>query len=661
MSGLVRLSLRKDILPKGARAEVVFAAAVVAMVLAMILPLPVWLLDGLLAVNISSAALLMVLVVQVQGTVGLSTFPTLLLMSTLMRLALEVATTRLILLEANAGHIIDAFAEVVVGGNLVVGFVVFAILTLVQFLVITKGAERVAEVSARFSLDAMPGKQMAIDMELRSNAITSDQARAQRALLAQESQFFGAMDGAMKFVKGDAIAGIVIMVVNLLGGLGIGILQRGLPAGEAMRIYSLLTIGDGLVAQVPALLNALTAGLLVTKSGGADAGSIGGKLTQQILAYPKAWMTCGLLVIAFGLVPGMPLAVFATLGALAMVLGTRLLRRQIAGEQPMAPRDLVVNLREFEFVSPLSLRVASRAEVQVWQAQLLNQARTVRNDIVGQLGMMLPELDLEPATGGTVDVQLCQYDVALWGTAIPAPGDDQEAWWAAFKESVRQALLKAAPRAFNVQDAQKLLDWLAASNATLQKELDRVVPLGRFCEIMQRLISEQVSTRHLKLIVQALIEAGQRERDPEILAEHVRMALNREICSAYADDGLLHAFVLSPDLENVVRDSVRQTTQGSLMVFPPEHADPLLDYLEGRLKTCGHRTPVVVCSQDVRPFVRRLLAQRFFSLPVLSMAEASTGFRLDVLGVLELDSGLQDLAPPDTHESDVDLYKKDFR
>jgi type III secretion protein V len=634
-------SLLRSLAPKGGRAEIAAAGVVIAIVIAMILPLPVWLLDGMLAVNICSSALLIVLVIQVKDTVSLSTFPTLLLITTLMRLSLEIASTRLILLEGYAGHIIEAFGDVVVGGNIVVGFVVFLILTLVQFMVITKGAERVAEVGARFTLDAMPGKQMAIDMELRANSLTAEQARAQRALLAQESQFFGAMDGAMKFVKGDAIAGIIILLINLVGGLSIGMLQRGMSASEAIRVYSLLTIGDGLVAQVPALLTSLTAGLLVTRvgSGGTEAQNIGKNLAEQLMAQPKAWVTASGVMLVFGFIPGMPVAVFALIAAGSLGFGLHTIRKKLdeARKAREASAGMVEDVRSFALVAPMSLSVSNRAQAHADKLKFINGARNARNNLVVEYGMMLPSLDLEfvePEDG--MDFVLAQYDVPMLRLRLPDEAQIPPAWWQDFTQQMKVAFLKAAPRAFGVQEAQKLVDYIAEKFPQLHKELEKTVPLSRFAEVIQKLVAEQVNIRNLKLIAESLVEFGQRERDPAMLTEQVRSALSREICSAYATNGVLSAFMLEVELENAIRDSVRQTSHGSLLVFEAEAAEPILDHFERLLEQTPVAKPVILCTQDVRPYVRRIFADRFYLVPVLTLAEASSGFKFDVLGVLEM-------------------------
>ncbi|MGB4876415.1 MAG: flagellar biosynthesis protein FlhA, partial [Candidatus Competibacter sp.] len=303
------------------RTDVMLAVLLVGIIFMMILPLPTHLVDVLIAVSMSSGVILLMISVYISSPLAFSAFPSVLLLSTLYRLALSISTTRLILLQADAGQIVDTFGNFVVGGNLIVGLVVFLIITIVQFLVITKGSERVAEVSARFSLDAMPGKQMSIDSDMRAGVIDMDEARRRRGLVEQESQMFGSMDGAMKFVKGDAIAGLIIIVVNILGGVTIGVLQRGMSAADALHRYAILTIGDGLIAQIPALLISITAGIIVTRVSTEESTNLGADIGGQILAQPKALLIGAALLGAFALIPGFPSATFIALGLLVGGIG----------------------------------------------------------------------------------------------------------------------------------------------------------------------------------------------------------------------------------------------------------------------------------------------------------------------------------------------------
>jgi type III secretion protein V len=327
------------------RAEVLGAVVVMAIVFIFIVPLPTWLVDILIALNICISCLLIVLALYLPGPLAFSSFPSILLLTTMFRLALSIATTRLILLEQDAGDIVEAFGNFVVGGNLAVGLVIFMILTLVNFLVITKGSERVAEVAARFSLDAMPGKQMSIDSDLRAGLIDGGQARDKREQLGRESQLFGAMDGAMKFVKGDAIAGLVIVVINLLGGFSTGMFQHGMSAGDSMALYSVLTIGDGLIAQIPALLISLTAGMIITRAapdGRKGANNMGAEIARQMTSEPKSWMIASVGMLAFAALPGMPTLVFILISMMTGSLGYYLARQRQREEEPQAEATDVV-------------------------------------------------------------------------------------------------------------------------------------------------------------------------------------------------------------------------------------------------------------------------------------------------------------------------------
>ncbi|MBV6322484.1 type III secretion system export apparatus subunit SctV [Duganella violaceipulchra] len=674
-----------ELVPKGGRADVAAAAIVVAIVLAMLLPLPPWLLDILIAINMCVACLMVVLVVQVKDSVSLSTFPALLLITTLFRVALSVASTRLILLEAEAGHIIEAFGEVVVGGNLVVGLVVFLILTVVQFLVITKGSERVAEVGARFTLDAMPGKQLAIDMEFKGGSMTADEARQKRALLGQESQFFGAMDGAMKFVKGDAIAGIVIMLTNMIGGLAIGMLQRDMPGAEAMRVYSVLTIGDGLVAQVPALLMSLTAGLLVTRvAGGEDGGrNVGKEVASQLAAHPKAWVTASVAMLVFGLLPGMPTVVFAALagGALALGLGIIHRRQKNTADAAAGLAAEVPELREFEVVRHFLVRIAPHVDAERGQ-QIINLARLARNELVSQYGMVTPPVHAD--TGAPVadaDFEFCHDEVRVfsarlhedlltalcqprqvealdlahglaeevaewdgrvraWLTleqaeALALPAAAVQTYWAYLHSLFRSAIVKAGPRYFGIEQAQKLSRWIASRTPDLAKELERSVPLARLADVMQRLLGEQVSVRNVDAITETLVEWGPRERDPAVLYECVRAALAREICDAHASGKQLSALMLDAELEAALRSAVRQTAYGDWLALDVRASEALVDEFAAALTAAATLpSPILLCPPDLRPHARHLLRERFNELPVLSTAEVPPDYRIKVLSVV---------------------------
>lgn len=679
-------ALAQQIAPRGERAEIVVTALVVAVVFAMLLPVPTWLLDLLIAINLCVSAFLIVLVMQVKQTTGLSAFPSLFLVTTLFRVALSVASTRQILLNAEAGHIIAAFGEIVVGGNLVVGLVVFLVLTVVQFIVITKGSERVAEVSARFSLDAMPGRQMAIDMERKAGGITQEEAKGQRDALTEESQFFGAMDGTMKFAKGDAIVGIVIVLVNLLGGLSVGVLQRGLPASEALHVYAILTIGDGLVAQIPALLMSMTAGLLVTRVSKPTGGrAIGNELAAQMLHQPKAWVTASGAMLAFGLLPGMPLLVFAGLATGAATVGLTIMHRELkAGRDETQRREAVVEaLRDFDLVRPFSLRVSRHVDAERAQ-RAINLCRHVRNRLVRRLALVTPQIEVDTEVDlDHADLEFCHGEVpvfSLWlredlrtctwtrgdpddlglpaeqvesrgGLACaprvwlpeaqalaldPAPIDLRDCW-DRLDELCEETLLRVGPLYFGMEETQKIAAWCGRKTPEVAKELERAVPLSRMAEVLRRLLMENVGIRNVPIILNALIDWGPRERDPSVLTECVRAALQREICDAHAERKELRALMFDSELEAQIRAAIRQTAYGDFLALDADLTDAILDETASAyLAACANGRLVMICAQDVRPHIRKLLADRIPPLGVIGMSELPPDFRVNVRAVISV-------------------------
>nr|WP_269113194.1 type III secretion system export apparatus subunit SctV [Burkholderia territorii] len=672
----------------------VMAAIVIAVVITLILPLPTVLLDVLIATNISVSAFLTVFALQLRDVLQLTTFPSLLLLTTLFRLSLSVASTRLILLDAHAGHIIEAFGKVTVGGNVVVGLVVFLILTIVQFLVITKGSERVAEVGARFTLDGMPGKQMAIDMELRGNFITAEQARTRRAKVIQESQFFGAMDGAMKFVKGDALAGIIIMMTNMIGGLSIGVLQHAMSAGDALHLYTILTVGDGLVAQIPALLTSLTAGLIVTRvSNTSEAGplNIGREIMSQILNTPRAWITAGGAMCVFGMIPGMPLAIFAALAAGATGTGVYRIwksRKQIS-DSAKQEKAVVGNRRDFDIVQHYVVQFGTHVNSVAASREILNVIRAVRNNLVAKYGMFLPTIEFDDA------IPLSPFDFQFSIDEIPVfkmtfdtgkfaiEGDkgllnqyevadaieerlefsDRHIYWVnvADKERLERGGVRCIPygvvltrrleaifhrtgyRYVGIEEAQKIAKWVGVKFPELAKEMERTIPPSKLAEVLQRLIAERVSIRNVRVIVETLVEWTQRERDITILAECVRCALRRQICDEFGYLQTLNVLLVEPEMENRIRDSIRQTSYGNFVTLEQESIDLLNNSMRALLVQLSDvQKLTILTTQDVRPHLRKIFEEQFFDIPVISFNEITPDYSVRTLGVI---GGLLDGAP----------------
>ena len=618
-------------------ADLALAGLVVSIVGMMIVPLPTPLLDLLISVNIAAAVTLLLVAIYVTDALKIATFPTLLLLTTLFRLALEVSATRLILLRADAGEVIRAFGNFVVAGNLVVGAVIFLILTMIQFIVISKGSERVAEVAARFTLDAMPGKQMSIDAELRAGHIDHNEARRRRAALARESQLFGSMDGAMKFVKGDAIAGIVVLAVNIVGGLVIGIVQRGLDVGAAAHTYTVLTIGEGLVAQIPALVISTAAGIIVTRvASEEEGGHLGRDIGLQIMAQPKAiGITAGLLAL-LAVVPGLPTIPFlllaAILGAVAWkLLGTQAVRPAGAAAAPEVRGAAVVTGApragaDDATLSPLLTPVA--VEVSAELGQRLGRfageiVPRLRERLFAELGLPLPAVRLRPATpgleGGRFVIRLNEVPLAR-GEIAPA---DWEAAGPKLGDAVLALLRRYGHELFSLEEAQALLDALERTHPALVREVvPKLVPLVLFTDIARRLVEEGISLRNLRDILGALAEWAPHERDPVALTEHVRAALRRVITHRYTGDGgTLAAYLLDPMIEDAIRDAVQKTATGSYLALEPQLSNDIVAAVGRAVGPAAGAGAVLLTGAEIRRFVRRLIETEHPNLPVLSFQE----------------------------------------
>jgi type III secretion protein V len=618
--------------------DLLLVAGIVSIVAMMILPMPSWMIDLLVAVNIVSGLVLLLIGVYIASPLEFSVFPSVLLVSTLFRLSLSIATTRMILLEGHAGHIIDTFGKVVAGGNLVVGLVVFLIITVVQFIVIAKGAERVAEVAARFSLDAMPGKQLSIDSDLRSGLIDKDDAKRRRKSLELESKLHGSLDGAMKFVKGDAIAGIVIIVINLLGGLAIGVMQLGMDVSSALTKYSILTIGDGMVAQIPALLGAMAAGLIVTRTSDEDDKHLGDSIRKQITAKPRVLLVAGGICLLLALVPGFPSAVFVVIALVAAGAGA-LLTPAILGRlrqmRSPAVRGLVNRLDTPVPVAatapqaqrpsvPLLLRVPARLLAAEDASELTAALEDVLEEFHLNLGLPLPRIHLHADSASTAQWELLAYEVPIAQGTVPA-----EAPQAALGQAVREALRRNAPLFLGTQDTTNMLTRAAADVPDVVKEVIRALPLQRVAEVLRRLVAESVSIRNLRDILEALADGGQRDKDPHALTEFARVALRRQISHQVAPQGRLNAVLLQPALEDLLRQAIRVSGGVAQLALEPEAARRISGAL---VATIGrHRPAALITTIDVRWHLRKLIEAECFDIPVLSYHELMPTLQLDVL------------------------------
>ena len=625
--------------------DLFLVGGVVAIVGLMILPLPALALDALVAVNICFGVMLLLVSIYISSIVEFSVFPSLLLITTLYRLALSIATTRLILLEGHAGHIIDTFGVMVAGGNLVVGLVVFLIITVVQFIVIAKGAERVAEVAARFSLDAMPGKQLSIDSDLRSGLIDKDEARRRRRALEMESKLHGSLDGAMKFVKGDAVAGIIIVVINLLGGLAVGMLQQGLDFGTAIHKYSILTIGDGMVTQIPALLGAMAAGLLVTRTTDEENdGHLGEAVRAQFAAKPRVFLVAGGICWLLALVPGFPVAVFLILGSVALVTGALLdvkmrgvlatrvagLRGQIARED--VPAIAHTRALEAQPMVPLLLELDGAGARVRHTTEVVATLEEVLDAFELRLGVALPKASVHyGAETGETRWRLLAFEAPIGEGTWVDPGEINE-----LREAVGQSLRRNAGLFVGVQEASNLLTRAGADYPEVVKEAARALPLARIAEVLRRLVEEEIPLRNMRDVLESLADAGQREKDPFSLTEFARVALRRQICHRYAPDGRLRAIVLEPALEQQIRDAVRTGGAGQQLALDPEVARRVIDAIT--VTATNADTLVLLTAIDLRRHVRKLIEPELFDLAVLSFHELLPSLKLDVAGRVALPS-----------------------
>jgi flagellar biosynthesis protein FlhA len=673
--------------------DLLAAAGILLVIVMLVVPLPPALLDFFIAMNIAAGLAIVVATLYVPRALDFSAFPSLLLLTTLFRLAINVSVTRLILLEGDAGHMVEAFGEFVVGGNVVVGLIIFLILVVIQFMVVTKGAERVSEVGARFTLDAMPGKQMAIDADLNAGQITDEEARRRREDVAKEADFYGSMDGASKFVKGDAIAAVIITLINLVGGIVIGVMQQGMGFSEAAQHFSLLTVGDGLAAQIPALLISVATGIIVTRA--ASDGDLGTDIAAQITKQKKAPQIAGWAMLALALVPALPKVPFILVGVALLLLARSIKEAPpepepsaaAAAELPVAPAEQPV---EAQPIDPLELAVGFGLVPLVDQragGTLLGRVKSIRRQIAGDLGMVIPSIrihddltldsheyvlkvrgsevargrlmaghvlamDAGDAAGGLAGIPTVEPAFGLPATWI---SEDQRAEAEALGYTVvdgesviathlTEEIRRHADELLTRQDVKGLLERLKETNAAVVEEVvPDLISLGELQRVLQSLLHEGVSVRDLGAIVEAVGDKARVTRDPALLGEYARQALGRTITAPHLGADLrLHALVLDPGLEQEVSDAIAQTADGEFLAMDPTRAQLLVD----RLALCmdeaiTHGTrPVLICSARVRRHLRRLVEQRLPALAVCSYNEIAPGIAVETQGVVSIDEVL---------------------
>lgn len=674
--------------------DVLIAVAIIIIVVMMIIPLPTLLLDLLICLNITIALLVVMSVIYNKEALDLSIFPSLLLVTTLFRLALNISSTRLILLDGYAGEVITAFGNFVVGGNAVVGFIVFIILVGINFIVITKGSERVAEVSARFTLDAMPGKQMAIDADLNQGAITDAQAKVRREKIQHEADFFGAMDGASKFVKGDAIAAIVIMLINITGGFVIGMLQRNLSAVQALQQYTLLTVGEGLVSQIPALLISTATGLIVTRAGAE--GNLGADMVSQLFRNDRIFFILSGVLAFFAIVPGLPGIPFSVLAVLCFFIGRALKKSAGAVETPAEKQEKAVqqqkkkatspeNIVSLLQVDPMELEIGYSLIPLVDQGQggdLLDRIVMIRRQCALELGLVVPTIRIRD----NIQIKPNAYIIKLKGVEIAkgelmldhylamnsgtvfeeVPGIETTepafglpALWIPESEReqaelngytvvdavsvlathLTEVIKSHAAEILGRQETQNLVDNLKKSNKTL---VDEVIPdlltVGEVQKVLQNLLDERISIRDMETIFEVLSDYARATKDTEILTEYVRHAMARQITQANVQNGQLPCVTLDPALENRIAGGVQRTDRGSYISLDPDSMKKLIESLNTELQkltNMGYQ-PIVLTSPAVRLYFRKLVERSVPGIIVLSQAEIEQSVEIQILGVVKI-------------------------
>lgn len=669
--------------------DLLVAVSLVVVVGMMIIPIPEWALDVLLTLNLSAALTVLLVAIYTIKPLDFSSFPSLLLVTTVFRLGLCIAATRAVLLNASAGSVVGAFGSVVVGGNYVVGIVIFAILLVVQFMVITNGTIRTAEVAARFTLDAMPGKQMAIDADLNAGIIDEKDAVQRREYITREADFYGAMDGASKFIRGDAIAAIIMIVVNIFGGFLVGILQRHMDFVGAMQTYILLTIGVGLVTQIPALLISTAAGLMVTKA--ASESDVGSDLAMQILSQPKPLLITAGICCVLLFVQGIPKAPFLLIAGVTFGLA-RFLKKQ-ADIKPMSDETVVEapkgpeTMTELLSVDPIEVELGYGLIPLADPKQggdLLERVTAVRRQAAIDLGMLVPairvrdNMQIKPNTyliklrgieisRGEVYVgHLLAMDPGtatghLQGIETTEPTFGLPATWIADMQRAEaemsgftvvdpasvmithltETLRRHAAEVLTRQDTQELIDAVKETSPAVVAELiPELLTLGDVQRVLQNLLAERVSIRDMGTILEALADAGRFVKDTDLLTEHVRAGLCRQITAQYqTPDGTVHVFTLDPSVEQAVAEGIRQTEVGMQLIMEPGMVQQLLQGTRTqveRMAAMGYQ-PVALCSPRTRVHYRRLAERMLPTIAVLSYNELASGVKLETIGMVTLE------------------------
>jgi len=678
--------------------DLLAAVSVLLILAVMIIPVPTPLIDLMLITNVALALIVLLVTLYVKQPLRFSVFPTLLLFATLFRLSLNVASTRSILLRGYGGEVIEAFGNFVVGGNTAVGLVAFFILAVIQFVVITKGAGRIAEVAARFTLDAMPGRQMAIDADLNAGIIDDIEARRRREEITNLADFYGSMDGASKFVRGDAIAGVIITIINILGGLAVGMLQMGMPVSEAAKTFTLLTVGDGLVAQIPALIISTASGILITRA--QDETDLTRQIGSQLTEDPRVFSIAAIMLGGLGLVPGLPFLPFAIVGGAVFLIGRSVTRGKArekveveaaeAAERPAEPPENVEKLLK---VDPLEIEVGYALIPLVEEddgGDLLKRVTLVRRQSAIDLGIVVPPVRIrdnvrlkpdtyaikirgaEVARGrvlmkhwlamnpGHVKATVRGIDTTDPVFGLPSvwvgEGERSKAETAGFTvvepsavvaTHLSEVVKRRADQILGRQEVQALLDNVKTEHSVV---IDELVPgllsLGGVQKVMQRLLREQVSIRDLGTILETLADHAPAIKSTVVLNERVREAMGRSIVSRYVDSrGALQAVTLDLDLERLLLSSVIRDQVEPRLILKPELTEKLLDEVGQAIKVClaVSDQPIFVCTQGVRPHFYELVSRVFPQVVVLSYQEVDGVESIRSVTTLRLDHANQEV------------------
>jgi flagellar biosynthesis protein FlhA len=672
--------------------DIVLAITVVAILGILVLPLPARLLDFMLAFNITLSMVILLVTMYLTKPLDFSVFPGMLLIITLFRLALNVASTRLILGQAYAGEVIAAFGNFVVGGNYVVGFIIFSILVIIQFVVITKGSGRIAEVAARFTLDAMPGKQMAIDADLNAGLITEEDARKRRSDIGREADFYGAMDGASKFVRGDAIASILITLINVIGGIIIGVVQRGMSVNEALTTYTLLTVGDGLVTQIPALVISTSAGIIVTRA--ASESNLGKDLTRQITFQPRAIMIAASILVVFGVIPGMPTLPFLLLGGITGAIAYTAMqaqRKQSARAEVTEEKKEIPppeRMEEYLKVDPMEVEIGYALIPLVDASQgndLLDRIAMIRRQIASDMGLLVPpirirdNMQLKP---NEYQIKIRGHKVAMAelypgqflaidpgfvtepveGLEIQEPAFGLRAKWigeniksiaerrgytvvepsAVLATHLTELIKSYAGELLTRQETSNLIENIKKDHKALVDEvIPNLVSLGIAQKVLQNLLDERIPIRDLPLILETLADYAPSSKDPDILSEYVRHSLGRTITQMFLNSvGGLTVMTLDPELENKIGGGVQSTKHGLLLVLPPDLAQQIYDASKRateEMQAQGY-TPLLLVSPNIRLVFRRFIKHVAPALTVISYNELLPEIEVESIKIVRLEN-----------------------